>query len=1069
MNPRETGLQQLFDEFANEQNTALDLSALNYPPSTHNFFNFSVHSSHHATTPSTHSSSHHASSKHRSESFSQMLSLTETELTQLYRFVQKNAKLYEIYLAAHAFHNQDLQEINIRPPNGTPTTSSKGSPHHSLSRSKRLAMEELRNCYREVPEIFFRANFTLTNQDIFNQALLIFDLSRSESHTDDLPSIEVSSTKKNNNPPTPKDTDASFKKKQLRPPRLQDNLSHYMDLVEVALLRQIWSRSPAFFRALDDLKGLQYEVHEAIQILLSVRRKLNNIHDRHTKKSLRIPQLSQRQKNEYLLQKKIHYMRQLLEGRNAVLSLLECEDYYSAQELIYSIKDIYWVHLKGIHCMKEIGTELSEFNTMICEVMCNKFATLGIQWEEDSGPRSGTGGSNNKSGDGKNQSSVDYVDELEQLTGLLHRDSSTANPLGSGGSRGLIEEQKNETKKLIQSLLAGEQFHVALNLYRNRLLDGIKLIIRTCVMEYMTGVDSMGMLDENSLSADGDNGGGGGTGNDPVPFVQKIREMPTEHFLSCLSMCFEHLTMSLQKAKLFHEYIVHCLLQLRELKEKNNNKSAQEEEEDSLLSRSMSKDQSTSSSSNASFLASSLEKFDDVIQQEFLTMSKQSVANACEIIQKSIIQLINFRKDINAKFTTEKMIFLWEISLQFVADLESCSGNNAFSIRQCLLMQTKLFLENLHESSKNILVNTLDNERWVQCDVNSDRQLEIDRLASGKAFLLPKASSTAANNANRDGGFSEAKALPSSDPVGTSTGKKPRDKDLHSALVEGHEYKVVWSVLLLIEVILSYLEIAFHFSPITGEIINKIVELIRLFNNRTKQLVLGAQAIQSAARLKSISAKHLAITGQSLQLFIGLLPHIRAALLAQVNPSKHSILSTELDRISQDLFDHHAQIMSKFVNIVSDMIEQSAMSKLKTLDWDRFQPTTTATAAANPPAVPAAAGQPQATQQPTQPQQQQLHSEYFEEIQRNIITLHKVLISILPNEQIQDIFSRIFSLLNRKLVLHFEEIMPNTATGKQRILDELTYFISSLSRLKAVDATILMTQLEENFRKKYGR
>lgn len=40
----------------------------------------------------------------------------------------------------------------------------------------------------------------------------------------------------------------------------QERLSQYLDLVEVALLKQIWSRSPAFFRASDDIRALQEQV-----------------------------------------------------------------------------------------------------------------------------------------------------------------------------------------------------------------------------------------------------------------------------------------------------------------------------------------------------------------------------------------------------------------------------------------------------------------------------------------------------------------------------------------------------------------------------------------------------------------------------------------------------------------------------------------------------------------------------------------------------------------------------------------------------------------------------------------
>jgi len=267
-----------------------------------------------------------------------------------------------------------------------------------------------------------------------------------------------------------------------------------------------------------------------------------------------------------------------------------------------------------------------------------------------------------------------------------------------------------------------------------------------------------------------------------------------------------------------------------------------------------------------------------------------------------------------------------------------------------------------------------------------------------------------------------------------SAGGGKRTKETKPALVDGVEFRVVWSVLLLTETLLTYLDVALHFSPVTPDVIGKIVELFRLFNTRARQLVLGAQAIQSAARLKSISAKHLAIASQSLGFVIALLPHIRAALLAQI-PTKHQLLLTELDRVSQEFVEHHGQIATKFVSIVGDFVDQSA-AKLRQVDWDHFQG---------------------------------LQCEYFEEIQRNVNALHRVLLTVLPPVQVQDVFSRIFALLNRKIPNHFDEIMPNTQAGKQRILDEITHLVTAFSRLKQIDSSILTESLEATFRKKFMR
>jgi vacuolar protein sorting-associated protein 54 len=310
----------------------------------------------------------------------------------------------------------------------------------------------------------------------------------------------------------------------------------------------------------------------------------------------------------------------------------------------------------------------------------------------------------------------------------------------------------------------------------------------------------------------------------------------------------------------------------------------------------------------------------------------------------------------------------------------------------------------------------------------------MDKLSSGKAFLS-------------QGHHGSGAAKPSSNAASTGTGaagagetaggvkRLAKDKESRPAMVDGVPFKVVWSAMLLTEVIQTYLEVALNFAPVTTDVINKIVEMLRLFDSRSRQLVLGAQAIQSAARLKSISVKHLALTGQSLGLLIALLPHIRAALLAQF-PPKHQLLLTELDRVSHDLHEHHAQIVAKFVAIVSDHVDGLAASALKVVDWDHFQG---------------------------------LKCEYFEEIQKAVVNIHRVLQTTLPQTQVQDVFSRIFALLNRKIPAHFEEINPVTQTGRQRILDEITHLVTAFSRIKQIDATALTDSLEETFRKRYAR
>jgi len=80
----------------------------------------------------------------------------------------------------------------------------------------------------------------------------------------------------------------------------------------MALLKQIWIRSPAFFRALDDIKGLKVLVTQATTHLMDLRKRLQTVDEEVAVRAMRIPQIRQRQQNEVLLCDKLMYMQQVI-------------------------------------------------------------------------------------------------------------------------------------------------------------------------------------------------------------------------------------------------------------------------------------------------------------------------------------------------------------------------------------------------------------------------------------------------------------------------------------------------------------------------------------------------------------------------------------------------------------------------------------------------------------------------------------------------------------------------------------------------------------------------------------
>ncbi|CAM9523186.1 unnamed protein product [Hapterophycus canaliculatus] len=96
----------------------------------------------------------------------------------------------------------------------------------------------------------------------------------------------------------------------------------------------------------------------------------------------------------------------------------------------------------------------------------------------------------------------------------------------------------------------------------------------------------------------------------------------------------------------------------------------------------------------------------------------------------------------------------------------------------------------------------------------------------------------------------------------------------------------------------NFVQFAAHFPAIGTDVLTRLAELFRVFNSRATQLVLGAGAIHSAAKLKSISAKHLALCCQSLGLVKSLIPLLKAALATRL-PQKHHLLLAQMDAVSQ--------------------------------------------------------------------------------------------------------------------------------------------------------------------------
>ncbi|CAM9483130.1 unnamed protein product, partial [Chrysoparadoxa australica] len=138
-------------------------------------------------------------------------------------------------------------------------------------------------------------------------------------------------------------------------------LAQYLDAVEVCLLKQISSRSDAFFEGLQTTHILKQQVAEACTSVQQLRQMMEvDV----VAKAMKVPQLAQRQRNLVALQEILTCMQQVQQSHHAISALLAAEDYSAAIEIMQSARDLYDTQLAGLHALDHVPKQLNDYEDL---------------------------------------------------------------------------------------------------------------------------------------------------------------------------------------------------------------------------------------------------------------------------------------------------------------------------------------------------------------------------------------------------------------------------------------------------------------------------------------------------------------------------------------------------------------------------------------------------------------------------------------------------------------------------------------------------------------------------------
>lgn len=327
----------------------------------------------------------------------------------------------------------------------------------------------------------------------------------------------------------------------------------------------------------------------------------------------------------------------------------------------------------------------------------------------------------------------------------------------------------------------------------------------------------------------------------------------------------------------------------------------------------------------------------------------------------------------------------------FTRTCHEICGKQCTALRSAFKAQASKFIQRFHFERKSKLSSLLENERWKQAEVGQEYQILIGYIYENKKF-----------------------------PMELSNRDVKRIKEVKNFILIGDEhYAVVGTALVLCQMIGEYCRIASELTVLSGTIGRQLAELLRHYNSRCCQLVLGAGAMQVAG-LKTITSTILVLAGRSLKLLLWLMAFVKSHFqaLAENGAGRVGVGGATggvalLDSVERDVRAHIREIEGKILTIVDNLLGGQISS------WD-----------ARPP-VP---------------------SQSFRNVSRHLVKLHEAVSGILPGEEVQTLYRTVNLTFKEKLreALVKMNIVNNGGPQHGVVTSELGFYLEALRKLKVL-------------------
>lgn len=830
---------------------------------------------------------------------------------------------------------------------------------------------------------------------------------------------------------------------------LQEKLSQYLDVVELHLVKEISLRSNSFFEAQGQLEDLNGKIVEGCERIRELKETIRVLDKDLVESAREIHELNVSRGDLVSLQNKLRlilYVNQALSTLKLLVASADCAGALDVTDDLQQFLD--GDELTGLHCFRHLRDHVAAAIESINSILSAEFMRASIHGAGDK--------------------------DLLFLSKAKARDSIYMNGIDEEQVKLDDEETSNfrdHLLPLIVGLLRTAKLPPVLRIYRDTLTASMKNTIKNAVAELLPTFSAQSLesdLTPAERTADTDGGG--------LSLASKLRSLSSENFVLLLSAIFNivqaHLVRAAEVKKAI-EWIMcsvdgHYAADSVAAAIAVGAAAAETAHESDGLGGSLlpfSPQRSTSKFASSQLKANDAASPSNIsrnFRADVLRENAEAVFAACDAAHGRWAKLLGVRALLHPKLRLVEFLSIYNITQDFITATEKIGGRLGYSIRGTMQSQAKAFVDFQHEMRMTKIRAVLDQEMWVEVDVpdefqaivaslfysesvglndtqgdattrygevgtGNDGSLVIDAEAQNAEQELVQMNSTDISLENSV----QKKSTPSTEATesnkviaATSSAQsnnhnvKERGKSTSQTLsCGGVGYHMVNCGLILLKMLSEYMDMNNFLPTLSSEVVHRVVEILKFFNTRTCQLILGAGAMQVSG-LKSITSKHLALASQVIGFVHAIIPEIRRVLFLKVPEARKVLLLSEIDRVAQDYKVHQEEILTKLVQIMRERLLHHLRSLPQIVEsWNRPVDTD------------------------SQP------SPFALTLVKEVTYLQRILSRTLHEADIQAIFRQVVTIFHKEISEAFSRMEISSQQAKFRLHRDITLILGCIRSL----------------------